>query len=321
MGQKNIYERFLWFEQRVKARKYPNATKLAKEFEMSSKTAQRDIEFMRDRLNCPLLYDSQQKGYYYKDETFSLPAIYLSSGELSSLLMAKKLLEDMSAESAADDITSAVNKITSIIKKHSSSPDRIDEALSFHLIAYSPTPEGVFNTALESCLRRKSLAFKYSSPAHGETTERKADPYHLVNYMGSWHVIAYCHTRKDVRDFKLGRMTNPRILDESFWVQRDFNFKEYFQTSFGLYKGKTKEMVTLRFTPEKSRWIGDQIWHRDQKEKLLPDCALELSFPVSDFSEIAREVLKHGSGVEVVSPKKLRDQIRAEALKIADIYA
>ncbi len=55
MGTKNIYERFVWFDNQVRARKYPNATSLAGAFEISTKTAQRDIDFMRDRLLCPLV--------------------------------------------------------------------------------------------------------------------------------------------------------------------------------------------------------------------------------------------------------------------------
>jgi predicted DNA-binding transcriptional regulator YafY len=73
MGIKNIYERFIWFDSQVKSKKYPNATFLANRFEISTKTAQRDIEFMRDRLFCPFEYDASQKGYYYVDETFTLP--------------------------------------------------------------------------------------------------------------------------------------------------------------------------------------------------------------------------------------------------------
>lgn len=320
MAQNIIYERYLWFEQKIKARRYPNAATLAAEFELSHRTGQRNIEYMRSRLKCPLSYDAVRKGYYYEDENFSLPAIYFSSGELSSLLMARKLLEDMSGENLAEEITSAVGKITSVIKRSSTSHERLDEVLSFYLIEQSPTPEGVFKTVLDSCLRRKSLGFLYNSPAHSETSERKADPYQLVNYMGSWHVIAYCHVRGELRNFKLSRMTNPNILEESFSIGHDFNFKEYFEASFGLYKGETTEMVTLRFTPETSRWVSDQIWHKEQHKKQLADGSLELSFPVSDLSEIAREVLKHGSGVEVVSPERLRDQIRAEALKIEAIY-
>ena len=42
--------------------------------------------------------------------------------------------------------------------------------------------------------------------------------------------------------------------------------------------------------------------------------------PVSDFSEIKMEILKHGDAVEVIKPKELRDSIKAEAEKIAKIY-
>jgi hypothetical protein len=63
MGIKNIYERFVWFDNQVRARKYPNATTLSKQFEISAKTAQRDIDFMRDRLFCPLDYDPRVKKF------------------------------------------------------------------------------------------------------------------------------------------------------------------------------------------------------------------------------------------------------------------
>jgi hypothetical protein len=50
MGIKNIYERFIWFDDQVKLKKYPNATSLPKRLEVSLKTAQRDVKFIRDRL-------------------------------------------------------------------------------------------------------------------------------------------------------------------------------------------------------------------------------------------------------------------------------
>ena len=100
----------------------------------------------------------------------------------------------------------------------------------------------------------------------------------------------------------------------------DFDFKKYFLSTFGLYKGKSTKQVTLRFTPEKSKWVKDQIWHKDQKARYLKDGSLELSFPLSDFSEIKREILKHGDAVEVIKPKILRDLIKTEAEKIVKIY-
>jgi len=320
MGTKNIYERFVWFDDQVRAGKYPNATSLAGAFEISTKTAQRDIDFMRDRLLCPLDYDSSQKGYSYDDETFSLPMVYLSSEELSSLLIARKMLQDISGGTIGDEISSIVDKITNILKKHSVVADQIDGAFSFQLIEYSPAPEAVFKAVLEGCLKKKCLNFTYYSPATEEKSERTVEPYHLFNYMGTWHTIGYCHLRKGIRDFALSRISGAEVLNESFKIPAEFDFKKYFLSTFGLYKGKSTQEVALRFTPEKSKWIKDQIWHKNQKVKLLKDGSLEISFPVSDFSEIKREILKHGDDVEVIKPKPLRDLIKAEAEKIVKIY-
>jgi len=51
MGVKNIYERFVWFDNQVRAKKYPNTTTLAEQFEISTKTAQRDIDLKEDAID------------------------------------------------------------------------------------------------------------------------------------------------------------------------------------------------------------------------------------------------------------------------------
>jgi len=320
VGVKNIYERFIWFDSKVRANKYPNTTVLANQFEISTKTAQRDIEFMRDRLRCPFQYDVSRKGYYYDDETFSLPMLYLSSGELSSLLIARKMLQDVSGGNIGEELSSIIDKITNVLRRHTAMVDRIDDAFSFQLIAYTPASETVFKAVLEGCLRKKRLTFTYNSPARDERTIRTVAPYHLFNYMGTWHLVAYCHMRNTIRDFVLGRITDVTVLDETFNIPITFNVKDYFKSSFGIYKGKPTKEVTLQFSPEKSKWIREQIWHKDQKVRSLKDGSLELSFPVANFSEIKMEILKHGDQVEVIKPKSLRKMIKAEAENIAKIY-
>ncbi|MBI5102660.1 MAG: hypothetical protein HZB33_12630 [Nitrospirae bacterium] len=63
MAKKLTYERFRWLHGEVKAGLYPNANKLAEMFEISGKQAQRDIEFLRDRLGAPLQYNADKRGY------------------------------------------------------------------------------------------------------------------------------------------------------------------------------------------------------------------------------------------------------------------
>jgi predicted DNA-binding transcriptional regulator YafY len=321
MGAKIVYERFLWFEGKVRSGRFPNASQLAREFEISPKTAQRDIEFMRDRLNCPLIYDTTRKGYYYEKNISYLPGYTkLSSSELSSLMIARKLLGAMSGGLIAGEVNAAIGKITSILEQHTTMPDALENLLSFRLIEYSPVREDTFRTVLEACARKEALIFKYRSPAREETTERTVDPYHLFNYMGNWHMVGYCHLREGIRDFKLSRTSGPRLTGRNFTIPADFTPERYFQSSFGLYKAAKTRTVTLRFTPETARWIDDLVWHRDQKKKSLDDGSLELSLPVADLSEIRREILKFGSGVEVLEPEDLRRSIISEAENILKQY-
>ena len=322
MGSKNIYERFLWFDQKARTGRYPNATKLAEQFEISVKTAQRDIEFMRDRINCPLVYHKGEKGYYYEDKTFSLPSFYISAEELAALLITRNLLQGISAPSIGDELSLLTGKIAAILKRHVHVVDEeiINNAVSIQQVAYVPPPQEVFKHVLDGCLRRKCLTFSYASPASAAHTQRKVEPYHLFHYMGTWHLVGYCHLRKGPRDFNLARIQDVVVLSEAFAVRGNFSVQRYFGSTFGLYKGKDRSEVTLRFTPEKAKWVQDQIWHKEQKKTVLNDGSLELSFPVAGFSEITMEILKHGSGVEVIRPESLRNLVRQEAEKIIRLY-
>jgi len=128
-------------------------------FEVSPRTAQRDIEFMRDRLSCPLVYDQSLKGYFYQDETFSLPSIYISSEELSALLITRKMLQGISAAYIGDELSILIDKVTSILKKHVVDEAVIDDAVSIQQIAYVPPPEGVFRLCSKAALREGALDF------------------------------------------------------------------------------------------------------------------------------------------------------------------
>jgi predicted DNA-binding transcriptional regulator YafY len=115
-------------------------------------------------------------------------------------------------------------------------------------------------------------------------------------------------------------MSDLKILENTFTMRKSFNIQEHLQSAFGIYKGLPTKGVCLRFSSEKARWVEGQVWHKDHKMKINKYGSLELSFPVADFAEIMMEILKHGSGVEVVRPKALRDLKREEAKKIARTY-
>lgn len=92
MGDQLFLERFIWFDNEARHGRFPNASKLAHQFELSTKTAHRSIDYFRDRLQAPLEYDESRKGYFYIDLSFQLPVTKLSQNELTALLISRKLI-------------------------------------------------------------------------------------------------------------------------------------------------------------------------------------------------------------------------------------
>ena len=89
----SAYQRIVWFHNRVVENVYPNAGRLAERFEISNRQAQRDIEYMRDSMNAPLVYCGKERGYRYEKE-YLLPNFFLSESEKETVrLLAKQSRE------------------------------------------------------------------------------------------------------------------------------------------------------------------------------------------------------------------------------------
>ena len=92
---------------------YPNATMLAREMEVSTKSIQRDLEFMRDRMNLPLEYDGSRFGYFYTEPVSAFPTLQITEGELVALLIAEKALEQYRGTNFEKPLVSALKKMAS----------------------------------------------------------------------------------------------------------------------------------------------------------------------------------------------------------------
>ncbi|MFZ4859672.1 MAG: helix-turn-helix transcriptional regulator [Desulfuromonadaceae bacterium] len=206
MGDQLYLERFVWFDNEVRRERYPNATKLAEHCELSVKSAQRSIEHFRDSLLAPLEYHQSHKGYYYTDPTFQLPVIRISEEELLALLISRKLITEASSGSLADELGSVSKRLSSLLASNLPGRARPEDAFSFRWKNISPTDPLTFKVVTSALLQGKLLTFCYYSPADSNCTMRTVEPHHMVNYMGNWHLISFCHLRNDWRDFVLGRI-------------------------------------------------------------------------------------------------------------------
>src|SRR5207302_47328 len=104
-------ERMLRIHQAIHSGKYPNATTLAGELEVSTKSIYRDIEFMRDRLELPVEFDGARNGFHYTEEVSNFPTLQITEGELFALLVAEKALQQYRGTTFEKPLLSAFKKM------------------------------------------------------------------------------------------------------------------------------------------------------------------------------------------------------------------
>lgn len=319
MAHHPILERYLWFDGQIRGGRCPNAAHLARRFELCRKTAQRDIAFLRDRLDAPLEYDHVRRGYRYGDGAYRLPPLYATERQLLALLMARRLLQTGGGR-LDRDLGKFAETLLFAIADRRLTPARLDHLFSASWSGNSPAAETVFRAVLSALTQERLLRILYTSPRTNERTERSVEPHHLQYYQGSWVLLAWCRRAGDWRKFFLSRMEQAVTISESFTPRPRDAWKQHLEGAYGIFQGEKAFPVRLRFCAERARWIRLQKWHEKQRIVVLPDGCLELHLPVADLREIRLKVLQFGADVEVLEPDELRESIRQEIAKMAGLY-
>ncbi len=318
MSERLRFARFVWFHGQVKRLRCPNAKSLVKEFEISERTAQRDIDFMRDTLHAPLAFDRLRNGYRYTDDAFEIPLHWLDEDNLLALALAARLASTIPDTAVKEDLCSLIGRMLRLSRHEGyACLDRLDNKVSVKNIEYARVDEQFFRLVVRALFDECALHVTYHSPYSGVISERTVQPLHLMHYMGSWHLFAWCAARKAIRNFSLARMQAVALADTAIQAPTDLPpIKELTRRHFGIMQGETTTTVSLRFSPHIAPRIFEQIWHPDQQTRLEPDGSLLLSFPTADFRELTRNILSHGAEVWVEEPAELRELVRGEIEKM-----
>ena len=285
MSDRLKYERFLWFHSQIKAGRFPNAGHLAEKFELSGRTGQRDIEFFRDRLEAPLEYNRPFRGYSYTDDSYELPALWISESNILALSLAVRLASTIPDQALKDQLCRLIDRIPMRIgDKSMPCLERLSAKVSVKNIEYSQVDREIFRQAVEALFAETSLHIVYHSPHTDTTTARTIRPLHLMHYMGSWHLIAWCGTRKELRNFALSRIQATGPPAEHLNLPDHLpELKEYTRQHFGIMQGDSSTEVGLRFTSKIASWVSEQIWHPQQRSATQPRRKSYSTFPGCRF--------------------------------------
>jgi predicted DNA-binding transcriptional regulator YafY len=311
-------ERFYRIQQLLRRSRVVPVQAFLHDLEVSLATFKRDLEYMRSRLNIPIVWDRELNGYRFEKDApvQELPGLWFSDAEVYALLTMQRLLEGLEPGLLGPYIAPLLERLQSAMGSGMHSLTQVQQRIRILHLAKRTLPLQFFQVVATAVLERKRLALTYYSRARDEETQRAVSPQRLVHYRENWYVDTWCHLRDDIRSFSIDAIRAATLLDEPAREVPTAQLDAVLAAGYGIFSGSDVEWAKLRFSPQRARWVAAEQWHPQQRTRWEDDGAYVLELPYSDSRELIMDILKHGADVEVLAPETLRRQV-SEALGAA----
>jgi predicted DNA-binding transcriptional regulator YafY len=291
---------------------------LADYHEIGERMIQKDLEIIRYRLGLSLQHED---GTYYFERLPQLPVATYSFSEALALLAAARAAQAIPGINSAE-LAAAIARLESLFPAGMGRllRDALEKLPRRAVRAHRQEMLTLLHRALAE---RRQVRIRYVTASRGgEVKERVVEPYHIMPYGRSWHLIAYDHLRQEVIQFKVDRVQEAELLETTYTIPADFDIDTYLGDAWGLMRGAAREpeRVVLLFEPEAGRWVAEEIWHKSQISEMLPDGRVLVKFYVGITPEMVNWLLYYGSRVQVLEPEWLREQVVEEHRRAAGIY-
>jgi predicted DNA-binding transcriptional regulator YafY len=315
-------ERMIRLHDLLQARAFPNCRTLARELEVSPKTIQRDIDFMRDRLSLPIEYDQLQFGFYYTEPVANFPNMEVSQGEIMALFVARKALEQYRGTSFERSLRTAFQKISDGLRdKIEFQWGDLDSAISFRGLGTSAADIDLFESVSKGVIQSREIQFEYKKPKSAGYEPRRVHPYHLGCISDQWYLFGFDLARGQIRTFVLQRMRGVRRTTTRFHRPADFSINKHLSESFGVFSGHGHYAVRIRFDALAGQLVSERQWHGSQKIKHLPGGGVEMRLELGSLEEVERWILSWGKRARVLEPPELVERIRATLRLLDEAYS
>jgi predicted DNA-binding transcriptional regulator YafY len=249
----------------IKTQRRPNCSDLAKTLEVSPKTVQRDIDYMRYQLNLPIEYDEKRHGFYFTERVTHFPAVHITESELVALLVARKAVEQYANTPFQKPLTEAFQKLTSSLDGQISfNWHELEQTFDIRPIGVSKQNLAVFETVATALREQSELELKYRKLEAKGPELRRVQPYSLICVEHQWYLRAWDLVRRDLRTFHLGRISRAKKLPHHFKRPTGFGINEALIDSIGVYTGTAPEEIVLRFSGWAATVAAERTWHSSQ---------------------------------------------------------
>ena len=319
-------ERFYKIQNLLRSRHFVSLQDFMSELGVSRATFKRDLEYLRDRMCAPIVYDRDQKAYGFNpavaDSTlWQLPGLWFSADELQALLTMDRLLGDLQPGVLSELIAPLRKRLRGLLESGEHSAEDIARRIKILSMGSRRVAPAHFRTIATAVLTRKRLRLRHQRRQDGEVIDREVSPQRLVHYRDNWYLDAWCHKRQALRTFGLDAIETAMVVpDKDVKEISEDTLERHYASGYGIFAGSATRDAVLQFGASSARWVSRETWHPEQIGTPQLDGTYLLQFPYSQEPELVMDILKYGADVQVLAPESLRNAVAAKLRAAAQLY-
>jgi predicted DNA-binding transcriptional regulator YafY len=315
-----LLEALLKMDQLIRTEKARSVAQLARALSVGTDTIHRSLQHLRG-CGAPIV-NHLAKGFIYTEPGWQLPAMSLSAGELYVLMLGNQMLSAAGDTPLGLELQLSLHELVKRLPRriwvdaHSllESLDWQQEALPLlDLLLWQRVNEGLQNhqAAFVAYDRPDQLPSAHKLNAYALYFHRGVKPY----------VIGYCQLDQEILGLALDRISEFKVLDETFTIPIDFQPREYIDK---IQQAESQQeqttTVQLRFLPGAVPQVKSYAWQNERVLNENEDGSLTVTMSVTDLQLVKRWILGFGQEAIVEAPKELVTLVLKEMMGMAAVY-
>jgi predicted DNA-binding transcriptional regulator YafY len=319
-------ERFYKIEMLIRNRGKISFEALLAELEVSRATLHRDLQYLRERMDAPIVHDRMDNAYRFggaaRARPHELPGLWFSDKEIHALLTMHQLIQGLEAEGVLGrHLQPLLDKLHGMLGNDASAARELMQRVNIVAAVRRPVNARFFELIGSALLERRRVELRYFTRGRGSESRREASPQRLTHYRNTWYLDAWCHRSDGLRRFALDAVREASVLPQPAKDVAMDTVRAELDGGYGVFAGRKLKWATLHFSAEAAQWVASEQWHPQQQTQLLADGSLQLRLPYADSTELSMDILRHGDQVRVIAPKELMQQVAERLQRAAQQYA
>ncbi len=297
----------------LQARGRLSGPEIAERLEVDLRTVRRYVTMLQD-LGIPVEAERGRHGGYRLRPGYRLPPLVFTDDEALALTLGLQSARRLGLMTTPSTVESALAKLERVLP-----PDvrarvtAVQQTLTIDQARNSAIPTTATVMAVGAAVHEGRRLFMRYASAASEETERCVDPYGLVHMIGRWYAPGFCHLRADLRLFRLDRIREVTVLDESFARPIDFDPLAFVQEALAVAPNVWHVEAVVQAPLERVREVVAA--HEAVLESIDDGVVIRLNVEVLDAA--ARYLIGLGWPFCVRQPAELRAVLRGLSVDIA----